>query len=61
LASIHLVYVRISGKGIAMHWLLRDDDDTGEIGIGNVLGGNNRVVDLMKSWMKVDNGRGNDF
>ena len=44
-----------------MHWLLRDDDDTGEIGIGNVLGGNNRVVDLMKSWMKVDNERGKDF
>jgi len=31
------VYVRVLGKGIAMHRLPRGDDDTGEIGIGNVL------------------------
>jgi hypothetical protein len=42
LASIHLVYVRIPGKGITLHQLLRgDDDDTSEIGIGNVLSRNN--------------------
>ena len=39
--SIHLVYVRISGKGITLHRLLRGDDDTSEIGIGNVLIKNN--------------------
>jgi hypothetical protein len=44
LASIHLVYVRIPGKGITLHRLLRgDDDDTSEIGIGNVLSKNNHV------------------
>jgi len=41
LASIHLVYVRIPGKGIALHRLLRGDDDTSEIDIGNVLSRNN--------------------
>ena len=41
LASIHLVYVRILGKGITLHQLLRGDDDNSEIGIGNVLSGNN--------------------
>jgi hypothetical protein len=56
LTSIHLVYVRIPGKGInhvltivripgkgiTLHRLLRgDDDDTSEIGIGNVLSRNN--------------------
>jgi hypothetical protein len=40
-ASIHLVYVRIPGKGITLHRLLRGDDDTSEIGVGNVLSGNN--------------------
>jgi len=39
--SIHLVYVRIPGKGITLHQLLRGDDDNSEIGIGNVLCGNN--------------------
>ena len=38
--SIHLMYVRISGKGIIMHRRLWGDDDTDEIGIDNVLGGN---------------------
>jgi len=38
--SIHLVYVRILGKGIAMHRRLQGDDDTDEIGIDNLLGGN---------------------
>ena len=38
LASIHLVYIRILGKWITLHRLLQgDDDDTSEIGIGNVL------------------------
>jgi hypothetical protein len=42
LTSIHLVYVRIPGKGITLHRLLRDDDDdTSEIGIGIVLSRNN--------------------
>jgi hypothetical protein len=36
--SIHLVYVRVPGKGITMHRCLRGDDDIGEIGIGNELG-----------------------
>jgi hypothetical protein len=39
--DIHLVYVMVPGKGIAMHQRLRGDDDTGEIGIGNELGKNN--------------------
>jgi len=34
------MYVRVPGKGITMHQSLRGDDDTGEIGIDNVLGGN---------------------
>jgi hypothetical protein len=42
LASIHLMYVRIPGKGITLHRLLQgDDDDTSEIGIGNMLNKNN--------------------
>ena len=42
LTSIHLVYVRIPGKGITLHRLLRgDDNDTSGIGIGNVLSRNN--------------------
>jgi hypothetical protein len=42
MASIHLMYVRIPGKGITLHRLLRgDDDDTSEICIGNVLRKNN--------------------
>jgi len=42
--QIHLVYVRILDKGITLHRLLRgDDDDTSEIGIGNVLNKNNHV------------------
>jgi len=36
-----LVYVRILGKGITIHQLLRGDDDNSEIDIGNVLSGNN--------------------
>jgi len=44
LTSIHLEYVRIPGKGFTLHRLLRgDDDDTSEIGIGNVLSKNNHV------------------
>ena len=39
--SIHLVYVRIPGKGITLHRLLHGDDDNSEIGIGNMLSGNN--------------------
>jgi hypothetical protein len=35
------VYVRIPGKGITLHRLLRGGDDNSEIGIGNVLSGNN--------------------
>jgi hypothetical protein len=38
--NIHLMYVRVPGKGIVMHRCLWDDDDTGEIGIDYVLGGN---------------------
>ena len=38
--NIHLVYVRVSGKGIIMHRRLQGDDDTSEIGIDSVLGGN---------------------
>jgi hypothetical protein len=41
LTSIHLVYVRIPSKGITLHRLLRGDDDTNKIGIGNVLSENN--------------------
>jgi len=39
-ASLTFVYVKIPGKGITMNRLLRDNDDTGEIGIGNVLSAN---------------------
>jgi hypothetical protein len=35
------VYVRIPGKGITLHRLLQDDDDNSEMGIDNVLRGNN--------------------
>ena len=42
--NIHLVYVRIPGKGITLQRLLRgDNDDASEIGIGNVLSKNNHV------------------
>jgi hypothetical protein len=41
LTSIHLVYVRILGKRITLHRLLRGDNNNSEIGIGNVLSGNN--------------------
>jgi len=46
------MYVRILGKGIALHRILRgDDDDTSEIGIGNVLSRNNH------DWSyKIENG-----
>jgi hypothetical protein len=44
LASIHVVYVRISGKRITLHRLLwDDDDDTSERGIGNVLNKDNHI------------------
>ena len=35
------MYVRIPGKEITLHRLLRGGDDTTEIGIGNVLSGSN--------------------
>jgi len=35
------VYVKVPGKGIAMHRRLQGDDDTCEIDIGNELGRNN--------------------
>jgi hypothetical protein len=38
--NIHLVYVRVPGKGITKHRRIRGDDDTGEIGIDNELGRN---------------------
>ena len=61
MASIHLVYVRIPGKGIALYRLLwGGDDNTSESGIGNVISKSNHV-DLIKSGMKVDSGRGNDY
>jgi hypothetical protein len=61
LANIHLVYVRIPGKGIALYRLLwGGDDDTSEIGIGNVIRKCNHV-DLIRSGMKVDSGRGNGY
>ena len=41
LTNIHLVYVRVPSKGIAMHRCLRGDDDTSEIGIDNELDKNN--------------------
>ena len=61
MASIHLVYVRIPGKGIALYRLLwGGDDDTSESGIGYVISKSNHV-DLIKSGMKVDSGRGNGY
>jgi len=61
LASIHLVYVGISGKGIALYLLLwGGDDDTSESGIGNVISKSN-YVDLIRSGMKIDSGRGNNY
>jgi len=61
MASIHLVYIRIPGKGIALYRLLwGGDDNTSEIGIGNVIRKSNHV-DLIKSGMKVDSGRGNGY
>jgi hypothetical protein len=61
MASIHLVYVRIPGKGIALYRLLwGGDDNTSEIGIGNVISKSNHV-DLIRSGMKVDSGRGNGY
>jgi len=61
LVSIHLVYVRIPGKGIALYRLLwGGDDDTSESGIGNVISKSNHV-DLIRSAMKVDSGRGNGY
>ena len=55
------MYVRIPGKGIALYRLLwGGDDDTSEIGIGNVISKSNHV-DLISSGMKVDSGRGNDY
>jgi hypothetical protein len=61
MASIHLMYVRIPGKGIALYRLLwGGDDNTSEIGIGNVISKSNHV-DLIKSGMKVDSGRGNGY
>jgi len=61
LATIHLVYVRISSKGIALYRLLwGGDDDTSEISIGNVISKSNHV-NLIRSEMKVDSGRGNGY
>ena len=61
MASIHLVYVRIPGKGIALYRLLwGGDDDTSEIGIGNVINKSNHV-NLIRFGMKVDSGRGNNY
>jgi hypothetical protein len=61
LASIHLVYVRIPGKGITLYRLLwGGDDDTSEIGIGNVISKSNHV-NLIRSEMKVDSGRANGY
>ena len=61
MASIHSLYVRIPGKGIALYRLLwGGDDDTSESGIGNVISKSNHV-DLIKSGMKVDSGRGNGY
>jgi hypothetical protein len=61
MASIHLVYIMIPGKGIALYRLLwGGDGNTSEIGIGNVISKSNHV-DLIKSGMKVDSGRGNGY
>jgi hypothetical protein len=55
------VYVRIPGKGIALYRLLwGGDDDTSEIGIGNVTSKSNHV-NLIRSGMKVDSSRGNSY
>jgi hypothetical protein len=55
------VYVRIPGKGIVLYRLLwSGDDDTSEIGIGNVISKSNHV-NLIRSGMKVDSGRGNGY
>ena len=55
------MYVRIPGKGIALYLLLwGGDDDTSESGIGNVISKSN-YVDLIRSGMKVDSGRGNGY
>jgi hypothetical protein len=37
---MHLMFVRVPGKGIAKHRRLRGDDDTGAISIDNELGRN---------------------
>jgi hypothetical protein len=60
LANIHSVYVRIPGKGITYRLLWGGDDDTSESGIGNVISKSNHV-NLIRSGMKVDSGRGNDY
>jgi len=61
MASIHLVCVRIPGKGIALYRLLwGGDDNTSGIGIGNVISKSNHV-DLIKSGMKVDSSRENGY
>ena len=61
MASIHLMYVRILGKGIVLYRLLwGGDDDTSEIGISNVISKSNHV-DLIRSGIKVDSGRGNGY
>ena len=61
MASIHSLYVRIPGKGIALYRLLwGGDDNTSEIGISIVISKSNHV-DLIKSGMKVDSGRGNGY
>jgi transketolase C-terminal domain/subunit len=61
LANIHLVYVRIPGKGIALYRLLwGGDDDNSEIGIGNVISKSNHV-NIIRSGMMVDSGRGNGY
>ena len=61
MASILLVYVRIPGKGIALYRLLwGGDDDTSEIGVDNMISKSNHV-DLIRSGMKVDSGKGNDY
>jgi hypothetical protein len=55
------VYVRISGKGVALYRLLwGGDDDTSESDIGNVISKNNHV-NLIRSGMKVDSGRENGY
>ena len=49
------------GKGIALYRLLwGGDDNTSEIGFGNVIRKSNHI-DLIKSGMKVDSGRENGY